>query len=622
MTNLTTEHPAVIPLVVAGLLLAAIPYLQRLGLSAPSATDVISATGAGRSRAYEVKAEIEALLPGLARPPGRPPEPEVAPVPRPDITGQVLSFVMDHPGTVEGNGPRRRYSDAFRRFVLELCAAHKNVSTPEIAAAAHVPESTLKDWLSGGVVATPPEKNLATKPVLDPTGPQMETLLAVWKGWSGTFSAFCTHAQQHWRLPFGRTLIANILTAYGVRFAKRRSGRSPDEDALRAKFLTFFPGAQWVGDGTMLRITLDGEPFTFNLELMVDPASGAFVGASLRDTEDALAVIEAVADGVATTGEPPLAVLLDNKTSNHAETVVEALGETVIIPATIRRPQNKAHIEGGFGLFQQVVPALVITAQVPRELARRILELVVTTWARTLNHRPRKDRAGRSRVELYLDHVPTPQEIAAAKAALDERLRRQRRARETLAARQDPLVRQTLAEALQRLAFADPDGQFVNAIARYPLDAILEGIAVVTGKRAAGTLPEGVDARYLMAVVRNIAEEREGWEIALALWAERSRARDRALEAVERDREQLDELTAEAEARIPAYIDRALATTRRIDRFYWLTAAADVVLEQDDHQHEALFRLGARRVHATRAVPNGERLAATRFLAAKIRPTA
>lgn len=622
MTPLSPEPPAVTSLVVAGLLLAAIPHLTRLDLAAPSATDVIAATGAGRSRAYEIKAAIEAGLPDLQRPAGRPPAPEAPPAPRPDLTGAVLDFLMAKPGAVEGGGARRRYSDAFRHFVLDLCASHKDVSLPEIADAIHVPEPTLKDWLRGGVAATPPEKNLATKPVLDPTGPQVETLLHLWAGWSGSFTAFCSHVQEDWRLPFGRTTIATVLSAHGVRFAKRRSGRSPDEDALREAFVTFFPGAQWVGDGTPLSVTLGDETHTFNLELMVDPASGAFTGASVRDTEDALAVIEAVADGVATTGEAPLSVLLDNKPSNHAETVTRALGEITIEPATPYRPQNKAHVEGAFGLFQQMAPALVVATLVPREIARRLLELVVTTWARTLNHRPRADKGGASRVQRYLDHVPTPVEIAQAKAALDERLRRQRRARQTRAARQDPHVRHALADAFARLGFDDPHGHFVTAIARYPLDAVLDGIAVVSGKKAAGTLPEGADARYLLAVVRNLAEEREGWEIALALWEERSKARDRALDAAARQREDIDEQDADAEDRLTAYLDRALATRRRLDHFFWLTAAADLVLEQDDDQHQPLFRLAARRIHATRAVPHDERLAATRFLAAKIRPAA
>ena len=302
MTTLYSDSPAVTCNVVAALLLASISHFDRLELPSPRASEVIAATGAGRSQAYALRAEIEALLPGLARPPGRPPDPEVAPTPRADITGQILDFVYAHPGAVERGEARGRYSDAFRRFVLELCAAHRELTISEIAAAAHVPEPTLKDWLAGGVASIAPTQNLATTPVLDPTGPQIETLLAAWASWSGNFIGFCAHVQQNWRLPFGRTLISNILTAYGVRFAKRRSGRSPDEDALRDQFRTFHPGAQWVGDGTPLTVTLGDETFTFNLELMVDPASGAFVGASVSDTENAVAVIEAVADGVLTTG--------------------------------------------------------------------------------------------------------------------------------------------------------------------------------------------------------------------------------------------------------------------------------------------------------------------------------
>lgn len=45
------------------------------------------------------------------------------------------------------------------------------------------------------------------------------------------------------------------------------------------------------------------------------------------------------------------------------------------------------------------------------------------------------------------------------------------RARQTLAARQNPEVRAALADAFARFSFADPDGELLNAIARYPLDA-------------------------------------------------------------------------------------------------------------------------------------------------------
>jgi hypothetical protein len=622
MSLLPQEVPAVSPLLAAGLLLAATPHLQRLDLPHPTATAIVDALGVSRSRAYELRAAVEGALPALLRPAGRPPDPPPPPIDLSPILRACRDFVYAHPGAVSGTGTRRRYSDDFRRFLLELLVTHRDVSLDVFAEAAGVPVATLRDWLRGEGTATTPPETLAAVVPPDPIQPQVETLLALWESWQGSFGAFCRHANEDWRLPFRKTLIATILAQHGVRFAKRRSGRSPDEDALRGQFLTFFPNAQWVGDGAFVPVSVDDLTFTFNLELIVDPCSGAFTGAAVTDTEDAEAVIDAVRDGEATTGGAPLSVLLDNKPSNHAEEVKAGLDPVEIERATPFRPQNKAHVEGGFGLFRRVAPALAILTGDPRAIARTLVELVVMTWARTLNHRPRTDRGGRTRVELHLDHEPTAEEIEAARVALRERLRRHERARQTLAARQDPHVRAALAEAFARFGFADPDGELLNAIARYPLDAVVEGIAVATAKQRAGTWPPDADARYLLGIVRNLAEERETWELALALWEERTRARDRSLDAVERARATLDEEVEDLEARIVAYVDRALATTRRIDRFFWLGAIADVVLDEDEATHAPLYRLAARRLAATHAVPYRDRCAAMRFLAAKVLPVA
>jgi hypothetical protein len=581
-----------------------------------------AALGVSRSRAYELRTAIDEVLPTLLRPPGRPPKPETPLLDPSQVLRACRDFAYDHPGAVGGMGARRRYSDAFRRFVLDLAGTHRDVPLDVFADAGGAPVATLRDWLSGGVATTTKPETLAAIPAPDPTQPQVETLLALWASWKGSFVAFCRHANEDWRLPFRRTLIANVLAAHGVRFAKRRSGRSPDEDALRGQFETFFPNAQWVGDGTHIDVTLDGEVFSFNLELMVDPSSGAFTGASVRDSEGAKAVIEAVEDGVATTGSAPLAVLLDNKPSNHAEEVHDALGEVEVVRATPFRPQNKGHVEGAFGLFSQIAPALTLLTANRREVARQLVELAVVIWARTLNHRPRKDRGGRSRVQLHLDHEPTAEEIEAARAALRERIRKQERARQTLAARQDPEVRAALSAAFARFGFVDPDGALLDAIARHPLDAVVEGIAIVAGKRRAGTFPADADARYLLGVVRNVAQDREGWEIALALWDERKTARDRALGAAERARDALDEELGDTEPRIKAYVDRALAAARRLDRFFWLGAAADAVLAEEATEHAPLFRLAARRISATHAVPHRDRGAAVRFLAARVQPIA
>jgi hypothetical protein len=141
---------------------------------------------------------------------------------------------------------------------------------------------------------------------------------------------------------------------------------------MRGAFETFFPGAQWVGDGAELTIHIGPERFSCNLELMVDADSGAFTGASVRPTEDAAAVTEAFRDGAATTGAQPLALLLDNKPSNHGEDVDEALDETLRIRSRPYVPTDKPHVEGAFGLFAQEAPNLAIHATTLEELAREV----------------------------------------------------------------------------------------------------------------------------------------------------------------------------------------------------------------------------------------------------------
>lgn len=620
MLDLPPDGALVAPVVIAAVLLVALPMLERLGLAHPTASAVIDATGASRSQAYALRGRVLAALSTVQRPVGRPPVPAAEPVETGTIVRAIRDFVFDHPGAVSGNGARRRYSDAFRHVVLDLTARRRDVATDVLAEAIGVPEGTLRDWLAGGVEAEQKGENLATVPSRDPTGPQIETLLSLWAKWSGSFSKFCEDAQTNWRLPFGRALIADLLEANGVRWPKRRSGRSPDEDALRRQFVTYFPNAQWVGDGTSISVNVVGEAHPFNVELMVDACSGAFTGVSVRDEEDSIAVIEAFTDGVTTTGAPPLALLLDNKPCNATDAVKEAIGDVDLIAATLARPQNKAHVEGAFGLFAQRVPALVMGSLVPRDVAKTLLELVFTTWARTLNNRRTRTGDRRSRVERHLDHKPTPDEIQRAKQALDERVRKQNQARKTRNARLDPLVRRTLATTFARLGFSDPDGYLLAGIARYPIDAVVEGISIFEGKRRAGTLPSAADARYLLGIVRNVSDEREGWEIARALWTERTRAHDAALDAANAQRDAIDEHDDATEERVVSYVDHAMKAKRRLDRFFWLDSVADAILDHDSTEHEPMFMLAARRIHSTFAVPHRDRLAATRFLAAQLRP--
>jgi len=601
---------------------AVIPLLKELGLPAPSAAEVLGATSMSGSTAYRYKAAIEQALPGFERPAGRPPKPPEPP-PEPallrELHRKVVTRIADHPGSIAGTGVRRVYADSYRHFVLELWAGYPQLGQAELAEATGVAETTLRSWARGGQEQVKPKENLAAVTRPTPTIPQVESILAAYKRWKGPFGAFCDHVQLHLRIPFGRAVIGDILEAQGVRKRKRRGRWRPDTSATRGGFETFGAGLQWEADGTELAVEINGVRWICNLELMVDAHTDAFVGASIRATEDSAAVTEALADGVATTGAPPIAVLLDNKPSNHTDAVQQALGRTLRIRARPYQPTDKPHVEGAFGLFSQNLPELRITATTPEQLALQVAALVVTAWARAANHRPRADRSGRSRAQLYGDK-PTAEQIAEAEKALRARLRKQERARQTRAIRQDPIAHAILGDAFARLGLADPERHYRTVIASWPLDDIVEGIAVFEGKRNVGSLPEGVDASYLAGIVRNLAMQREGMEIAEALLHARLDARDRVLAHLERQRDELEEEAPDPEDLVKDTVDRALAVERRIDRLFWLQVTADAIRAEHPTTHKHLLRVAARRIHCTYKIARKERQRATSFLFAKVVP--
>jgi len=616
------------PHLLAGLLLLASAIMRSLELTAPSTGEILETTGAGRSRAFEQRTAIERWLPTLDRGPGRPKKPCEVSASTDDVAAvsqRAMAFVYAHPGCVDAGGSRARYTDDFHRFVLELRADYDQMPLDDFARAVGVPRGTLEDWLRPSAqlplpLNNEPEQAHADEEVDGVTSARIQAVIDAWSRWNGGFVPFCKHVRHHERIPFGITLIRNILETYGVRVPKRRQGRSPDENAVRNSFETFFPGAQWIGDGTPLVVWIDDQPHGFNLELDVDAYSGGLVGASIRDEEDSAAVIEAYNDGVAATGAAPLALQLDNRLSNHTDDVQSAIGDTIRIRATQGRPQNDGHVEGAFGLFQQTAPALSVNTDTRKGLARQLLTLVFATWARTLNHRPRNDRGCRSRVAIYTEDAPTEEQVKQAKQALQERCRQQELKRQREHARQDPQVRRLLDDAFERLDLADPDRNIRDAIALYPLDAIVAGIATYEAKQRRGSLPAGVDGRYLLGIVRNIARQDEGIAIAEILWDLRQHVHDHALDELAAHRESV-ELASDSPMKLLAHFaDLAMKTRRRIDRFYWLKCAVDLVNRHADADPRIWFLAAARRIHAAQGAPHAERLQAARFLAAKLLP--
>ena len=557
-----------------------------------SVAAILGATGAARSQAYAMQPRVVEACQTLERPAGRPTR-DGEDDARFQVACRVRDFLAEHPGAVTGRGERRTYADPFRCFVLDLAAPTgpaAALTVEQLADATGVPLGTLKDWRR---MPEPPadettpahrEEPPAEEP---PAGrevelrelaghPQVATLLDAWQRWEGPdFSAFCRHAREHLRLPWGDTFISRLLQAAGLRDPRRRKRSRPTWN--RDTFRRLFPGAQWLGDGTTLAIRINGRWETFNLQATIDVDSNAVVGIHVGDAEDEHAVRTAFEHGEITTGAPPIAITLDGKPCNHTESLAESLDPTVVVPATPARGQAKASLEGAFGLFAQNAPPLIVHGDDQRELARSILALVMTTWFWARNGRPRRRLGGLSPADHYRNAAPSPAEMQAAKDWAAELRRRHERFLETRRRRADRARREILREALQRLGIDDPGDRLATDLARYGINAILNGIATFNAKQDLGTLT-GIDdpGRYLAGIIRNLDARDELECTAQRLLELRLRHRDLCLAPLHERVRHVHE-TVEPPEQPRALLDLALDASRLIDFRFYARATADAL---------------------------------------------
>src|ERR1700728_5509680 len=104
------------PVLAAAVLLLGHEYLRACGLTGPGVAQLLTATGASRSRAYELREELRQILPSLLRPVGRPPAAprDVSPDVAHTLRGDAMAFLKAHPGCISVGPDRHHYGDAFR----------------------------------------------------------------------------------------------------------------------------------------------------------------------------------------------------------------------------------------------------------------------------------------------------------------------------------------------------------------------------------------------------------------------------------------------------------------------------------------------------------------------------
>lgn len=596
--------------------------LSEIGFETVSGVRVTQALGVARSHVYELADRLFAALPSLVAPPAPPaPREDAVNTARLATAKAVIDYLVEHPGAMVAGPERHRYSDRFRRFVIRLqepSGVASSLSLPDLAEATRVPQETLRDWLSGrrrARLEPGAEDDFEPPPYEEHV---LEHVVQLWRQCRGITVATFTRilAEQH-RIKLPVKAVVDILELSGDRARSRPRKPKPDPEAIRGALERFFPGAQWVLDGTSVDVTIDGETFRFNWELSVDAFSGAHVGFDVSDEEDGQALIDAIDHGSDTTGALPLSVLSDNRPSNHSPQVDEALTERGVFPmaSTPFRPENKASVEGAYGLFSQTMPPITLRTDRRRELARQVLVTVLTAYCCGRNHVPRPGLDKRSAAEVYEGACPTDEERERAKERLREIDKRIRSQRERDREQADPVCRQLLTSAFAELGLADPEGHFIPAIAKNGLDAVTEAIAVLRHILGTGSTLSSPE-RYLLAIASNVAQRDQSLAVYEDLVELRVHAQDELLAPLrERQRRLHDEL--EREPYIDAVLDAALTAEVTIDRAYWRNRFFEAFDQLGILQRAARGRRYARIVAVSYKVPREERNAIISRLASR-----
>ena len=546
-------------------------------------------------------ARLRKLLATLAGKPGRPfsePTPADAQL---SVSRAIQDYLMRHPGSAYLEQERYCYLDDFRRFIVGLVEPGQpgeGLSVAQLSDASQIPLGTLKSWF-GQPASYEPESLPATSLRQE----HRHQILDLYQVWEGNLTAFGRFVREEHRLNYGDTTIRSHLREAGMLQPRRRKPVTQD----RGSYQKLFPGAQWLGDGSTMKVHCipvqwDGETFLFNLEAILDVASNALVSVDVSDSENEAAVLRAFQDGVATAGKAPLSLSLDNKPCNHTPAIEKATTDagTTLLPSTPFRPQSKAPLEGAFGLFKHWLPELTLWGDNPRELARLVLLLVFSAWAIGRNGRPRKNLGNKSPVDHYLGSEPSPEQEAEARRYIEEQRRKQEAMRRTREERADPVKLEFIKQALADLNIADPDHRLALDLAYYSRDSIVDGIGIFQAKSQLGTVPSEADpGRYLRGIIRNAYDQAELSLAAEIYLQKRLYLRDLSLRGLVAQDDEIRHCCSTTQQQLWATIDLALAAPATIDYHFWALRSAEIISAATLAERPSLHRSAAKRIAAS-----------------------
>jgi len=469
--------------------------------------------GANRTSVYEQAGRVLASLEKLAGArPGRPSEPEATRSSEGDLTAQQLTIELlehrlEHPGAMVRHRRRTNYSSDLRRLVL---AKHDRWtgSLEAFAAAVRVPLDTLRDWLRRDREAALDEPAAQAPTVAVPRDASELTrqVAELWQVWEGPTRAFIGHAAGRFALSTAQ--VARLLRVLGC-IAPRR--RKPPRH--RGTTHPLSPGTMLVTDGKQINVELTGSGRRThrNWQGIVDQTTGCDTAVVVTAEECAAGAARALDRSLELlAGVVPEGLLHDNKPCYDDADLrrqVEQCG-TTMIPATPGRGENKAILEGAFGLWEQRVGTIRLDDTNRETLITSAISEGVRAYTAATNSVPRVEWDGRSRLDVLREACPSEEQrrrdalfLRQLKADHDPSRRR--------LPRPNPVSDPLLDEVFRRLELLDKDPK--RALRRHlsvcEPAAIRRAAAIVTAKRESGALDERYLHRYLATVIQNQQDE-------------------------------------------------------------------------------------------------------------------
>lgn len=142
-------------------------------------------------------------------------------------------------------------------------------------------------------------------------------------------------------------------------------------------------------DGSQMVVWVDEKPYTFNVELGVDVKTFDHTSFSIGNTESSAELIKVLEAHREKWGDP-VGVLFDHRSSNLSEEVgqyLEAHG-IEMVPAGPYNAKGNGTDEGAFSQLKQTLGVIRLNLSSPRELARSVLEKLISLYITMRNRIP------------------------------------------------------------------------------------------------------------------------------------------------------------------------------------------------------------------------------------------